>query len=372
MNEIFQWFNESKYINTLSTACKMCSQGSKLVVFITGVCSSKCFYCPLSFEKGGNDSIFADEWKLENENDTEKIILEAEYIKAAGAGITGGDPLIVWKRTKKYISLLKDKFGSKFHIHLYTPGIRNGKYINDLISVGLDEIRFHPSLNYWHNMNRSQSVTAIKNALATDVDVAIEIPAIPNKINEIVSLIIWANDLGIKWINLNELESSERNINNLNYRNYVVNNDISAAVKDSKESANEIIEIVSKSDYRIGVHYCSCSFKDRIQLANRIKRRAKSIAKNHEFISIEGTLIKGIIHITKNNSLNAQYISLKQEFNLSDKQIFLNMEKKRIEIDILLLNKIASILTNRGMKCYMIEEYPTADNLEVQRIPLPL
>lgn len=372
MKEIVQWLNESTYISSLSPACRMCAQGSKLVVFITGVCPSKCFYCPLSFEKGGRDRIFADEWELDDENDTDKLIREAEYIKATGAGITGGDPLVVWKRTEKYISLLKNTFGSEFHIHLYTSGVKNGEYVTDLASAGLDEIRFHPSSKHWNNMDKSPIVPAIKNALETDSDVAIEIPVIPEMKDEILSLVKWANNLGIRWVNLNELEYSERNVNSLNSRNYSVKGDISAAVKGSQESANEVLMKAAEKDFDIGVHYCSCSFKDGVQLTNRIKRRAKSIAKDHEVISNEGTLLKGIICIKGKNSLSMLCESLKQEFDLSDKQIFLNIKKERIEMDLLVLNKIAPILVKRRMQCYMIEEYPTADELEVERIPLPL
>ena len=111
MKKLFNWLNESIYTNPLSPACKMCSHGSKMVLLITGLCPANCFCCPLSAKKLGKDRVFADEWELKNENDTEKLLLEAEYIEATGAGITGGDPLVVWKRTKKYITLLKDKFG---------------------------------------------------------------------------------------------------------------------------------------------------------------------------------------------------------------------------------------------------------------------
>lgn len=372
MREIIQWFNQSTYIPPLSPACEMCAQGSKLVLLITGVCPSKCFYCPLSFEKGGNDFIFADEWKLDDENDIEKLICEAKYINANGAGITGGDPLIVWKRTKKYIALLKDTFGSDFHIHLYTSGVKNGEYIIDLVSAGLDEIRFHPIPKHWNHMDKSPILTVIKKALRTDTDIAIEIPAIPKMNKEILSLLEWANNLGIKWVNLNELEYSERNSNSFNSKGYTLKEDISAAVKWSQESAYEILKISAERGFDIGIHYCSCSFKDGIQLANRIKRRAKSIAKNYEIITPEGTLLKGVIYSKEKNSLIMLSESLKHEHNLSDKQIFLNIKKERIEIEILLLNKIAPILTKLGMQCYMIEEYPTADELEVERIPLPI
>ncbi|MCK4332282.1 MAG: radical SAM protein, partial [Thermoplasmatales archaeon] len=238
MKEIISWLNDSSYLSPLSPACKMCAQGSKMVVLATGLCPAKCFYCPLSFKKGGKDRIFADEWELDNEDDAKKLIREAEYINATGAGITGGDPLIVWKRVKKYISLLKDVFGSEFHIHLYTSGLKNADRIAELVSVGLDEVRFHPTPTYWDEMDSSPINNSIKNVLEMNVDVALEIPVMPGMENQIFSLVKWANNMGIKWINLNELEYSERNADNLNRRNYTVKDDVSAAVKGSQESAN--------------------------------------------------------------------------------------------------------------------------------------
>jgi len=226
MTKIKNWLNDSKYISPLSPACKMCSKGSKLVLLITGLCYSNCYYCPLSFKKFGKDRIFVDEWELKDEDDIVKLIKEAELIDAEGAGITGGDPLIVWKRTKKYISILKQEFGSKFHIHLYTQALKNESYIEDLISAGLDEIRFHPMYNDWANMNKSPISKIICETVKNEIDVAIEIPSIPKMESEIISLIDWSYINGVKWININELEFSEHNVDNFNLKNYEVKNEL--------------------------------------------------------------------------------------------------------------------------------------------------
>ena len=369
MKKIIPWLNESKYISPLSPACRMCAQGSKMVVLITGLCSAKCFYCPLSAKKKNKDRIFANEWELKDEKDIKKLIKEADYIEAKGAGITGGDPLIVWKRTENYISILKDNFGSDFHIHLYTCGIINGDKINKLVSAGLDEIRYHPEPRYWTNIDNSPMISSIKNALKTDVDVAFEIPMIPDLEKEALSLINWAINHGIKWINLNELEFSETNAKELIKKNFIVKDDISAAVKGSQESADNIIDIISKNDFKIGVHYCSSSFKDGIQLRNRIKRRAKNVAKKYEIITEDGTLLKGII-LSKNVSLNKIYNMIIKKFNIKHNYIFQNKIKNRIEVAAWILEKISSKLKKQGYECYIVEEYPTADALEVERIPL--
>jgi len=371
MKNIISWLNESNYIKPLSPACKMCADGSKLVLLITGLCPTKCFYCPLSKKKLGKDRIFADEMELKDEKDTKKLILEAELIDATGAGITGGDPLVIWKRTKNYISILKDNFGSDFHIHLYTTGIKNGEHIDALVSAGLDEIRFHPPTKHWKHMENSSILSSIYKSLDTDVDVAIEIPTIPGMKKEIFSLIEWADNNGIKWINLNELEFSETNAKILKNKGFTVKDDIAAAVKGSQETAYKVIEMFSKEKLSLGVHYCSSSFKDGIQLRNRIKRRAKNTAKKSDLITKDGTFLKGVVYSDR-ITVDQIYKILIKEFKIDTNLIFLNKKKNRIEIATWVLEKIAIRLVKKHMKCFLIEEYPTADGLEVERTPLPL
>jgi len=52
--------------------------------------------------------------------------------------------------------------------------------------------------------------------------------------------------------------------------------------------------------------------------------------------------------------------------------LFLDKDRNRLEIALWVLEKIATGLKRQGYDCYMIEEYPTADRLEVERSPLPL
>ena len=61
--------------------------------------------------------MYANERKCEN---FEQVIEEAHAMRATGAGITGGDPLMAKDRTLEGIKRLKEEFGSQFHIHMYT------------------------------------------------------------------------------------------------------------------------------------------------------------------------------------------------------------------------------------------------------------
>ncbi len=369
MKKITPWLHDSSYIAPLSPACKMCAKGSKMVVLVTGLCSAKCYYCPLSFKKGGTDRIFADEWELENEKDTQTLIREAELIEASGAGITGGDPLVVWKRTQNYIKLLKDTFGDRFNIHLYTSALTNADHLGDLVAAGLDEVRFHPLPQTWSSMDKNPIRKAIKDLVNSPADVAIEIPVIPRMEKQILALTTWADEQGVRWVNLNELEFSERNCEAFITRGYTVKDALSAAVRGSQQTALKVLHVAQQRNLTLGVHYCSVSFKDGVQLRNRLKRRAKNIARPYDVVTKDGTLVKGAIY-PKTASLRKLVAILRETYKIPMYLAFVDTEKKRVELAAWLVEKYAKKFVREGYECYIVEEYPTADRLEVERTPM--
>ena len=348
----------SKLIGRLPKGCKYCEKGAKLVLLVTGLCSRRCFYCPLSKRKKGKDIVFANEKKVKNDSE---IIDEAELIDALGSGITGGDPMFVPEKTLRYIKLLKENFGKSHHIHLYTAGNFEKKWINKLDDFGLDEIRFHPPFYSWDKIKNTLCEKLIKKSLNTKMDVGVEIPAIPGYENKIMILAKHLDSLGVDFLNLNELEHSETNWNALNKMSFTVKNDISSAVKGSEETA---INIMKNLDADISLHYCSSSFKDAVQLRNRIMRRAKNVAKKYESITKDGTILKGVIECGKMKTVVKNLI---KDYNIPENLIDIDNEKKRIEIASWVLEEISKQLP---YKCFIVEEYPTADRLEVERIRL--
>jgi len=62
------------------------------------------------------------------------------------------------------------------------------------------------------------------------MDAGIEVPVLPDMKEQLISLVRFANNLGV-FINLYELEFSETNYKELNARGYVPKDDISSAVK---------------------------------------------------------------------------------------------------------------------------------------------
>ena len=341
----------SFYTMRLARGCQLCQEGAKLVLLITGMCSSQCFYCPLSEKKRGRDVVYANELLVKSDND---IIEEAELIEAEGAGITGGDPLDVIDRTVHAISLLKEYFGEDFHIHLYTASF-DEKKVARLERAGLDEIRFHPDAKEWHRIEDTGFKSLIEKITICK---GMEIPLIPHLKEETVHLLECVDAYGLDFINVNELEFSPTNMEALDALEYVTKSDESAAVKGSEEMAYELVELGLVTPF----HYCSASFKDGVQLRKRIERRARNVARPYELITEDGTLLKGIILVERE-----AMEQIKREFDIGNDMMAWNEEKQRVETSPFILEEIAGYL---HYKCYIIEEYPTADRLEVERTPL--
>jgi pyruvate formate-lyase activating enzyme-like uncharacterized protein len=348
----------SKYTGELPKGCKFCRQGRKMVMLVTGLCKLSCFYCPLSEKKKDKDVIYANEKLVKKDKD---VLYEARTIDALGSGITGGDPLELLDRTLHYIQLLKREFGEDHHIHLYTAYKPDKKVIEKLQNAGLDEIRFHIPFNCWEKMEGSDYKRMIKEALKTEITVGVEVPSLPDFKEQLTNLIEHLDNLGVHFINLNELEYSETNWNDIKARGYDIRHETSNAIKGSQWVADDILK---ELDTTMALHYCSSRFKDGVQLRRRIKRRAKNTAKQSDVISEDGLFIKGIVEC---DDLEGVFNQLKRKFHIPEELIFIDKEKSRLEIAPWILEEIHE---NIDYPCFIIEEYPTADRLEVERRPL--
>jgi len=258
-----------------------------MVLFVTGICSFHCFYCPVSDEKMYKDVVFADEKRVTRDED---VLEEAHAIQATGAGITGGDPLDAVERTCHYIRLLKDEFGPRFHTHLYTMSTDADK-IRSLGDAGLDEIRFHVPPGLWSRAHRSAFVAASRLARSLGLTVGLEVPLIPEREADLVRLIEWAGDEGLAFVNLNEMEFSEANFPRMKVHGYEMKHELSYGVKGADPVALRILG----RKWRTTVHYCTSGYKDGWQLRSRIKRRAENVAHPWDVITKDGTLLKGIV-----------------------------------------------------------------------------
>ena len=333
----------------LPKGCQLCIKGRKTVLYITGLCPRNCYFCPLSDNRKNKDVIFANEVPVKKINE---IIKEIKISKSKGIGITGGDPLIFIDRTAKTIKALKKEFGSSFHIHLYTSlNLVNEKRLSQLYKSGLDEIRFHPDLD-------DQSLwLKIKLANNFPWKIGIEIPCIPGKYKEIKKLIRDYSRY-INFLNLNELEISDTNANQLSNLGFKCKNNISYAIKGSQELALKILIQIRKELPDLPTHYCTAKLKDSVQLANRLKLRAKSIKQSYQLMDKEGMLIQGIIYANENAMKK-----IKAKYKIPNNLISYDKKNKQTVIAPWILLEIRKKIPYKNI---IRKEYPTYDKLMVE------
>jgi len=264
----------------LPNGCELCQRGMKLVLFITGLCPRRCFYCPLSNDRKYVDVIFANEKKV---SELHEIIDEALLMDAQGTGVTGGEPLLVLDRTIKAIKLLKSKLGKDHHIHLYTTGFKvTTSSLKKLEDSGLDEIRFHVC-----DGDLSSLRLAVKEL---KINVGVEIPMLPDKVKETMELLKTIDKIKVDFVNLNELEFTESNALSLLERGYELRNNSLTAAKGSREAALEVLSWAEENT-SLNVHFCPVTVKDSFQTRLRLFRRALNVANHYELVTDEGTIV---------------------------------------------------------------------------------
>ena len=353
------WLADSSYWGELPDGCKQCAEGAKLVVLVTGECRNRCYYCPLSEKKRHKPVSYANELLIKR---TDDLYTEGAAISALGSGLTGGDPMARPRRTLNYINFLKKKFGKAHQIHMYTvPDFKHGWLIT-LADAGLDEIRFHiPASSWTRKSGKHLELIEAALKLSPRLDVGVELPALPDRYDELVALTETLNEKGLSFLNLNELEFSETNWKALRNKGFDVKNDISAGVIGSEQVAKKLVNYAARKKLEMTVHYCSAKFKDAIQLRRRLIRRAHNTKKPFDVVTEEGMFIRGVIESKTPIKL---YNELIRSYRIPRPLVEYDKEKHRVQLAAWLLKDLAEDLKE---DCYIIEEYPTADRLEVER-----
>lgn len=355
---------DSLYTGKLSSGCKQCVKGEKSVFFITGLCPRRCAYCPISDSKKNNDVTYINEWET---RDYEDIVCEIKLCNSKGVGITGGDPLVTIERTINHIKLLKGTFGKKFHVHLYTSlDLINEDYMKNLYDAGLDEIRFHP------DFDKQAQWVKLKISRKYDWKIVMEIPAVPNDIEKIKNLLDKTH-MYLDYLNLNELELADNEFSTIGDE-YHAKDDLSYAVMGSEEAALEIMDYANTLGVE-NVHYCTATLKDKHQLTNRIKRRAKGVKKSFDKLTREGMLIRGAIYfnerkhenITKKDVENSEKIrDLLLSLGVKEKHMFFDKDYARVLTEVKIIKKHLDKLKENKFHSYIVEEYPTKDVFPIE------
>ena len=336
--------------------CIQCQKGSKMVLFVTGRCHWGCDYCPLSDNRRETPDMFANERRCSN---WQEVIEEARAMRATGTGITGGDPMLDFEKTIEAILILKKEMGNGHHIHCYTSIPIGAEKAKQLAIAGLDEIRFHLL-----DLTIDRYLESIESGVEHGMEVGIELPVEPDKESQLFALLEQLENSPVSFLNLNELEITIGNQDNMDVRGFNLAGGITAAAEGSAELALRLKD--SCTDKRLNVKFCTSKYKDAGQLRNRFRRRGLATLRPYEMLSDDDTIVFGAVLTTAEHGAD-EFAELQGELNLTDGWIRYDDAAQRIEIPLSLAENLAEHLE---VSVVMVEVHPTHDRLEVGMVHL--
>ena len=350
--------------------CIQCQMGSKLVLFITGHCHWRCDYCPLSETRREIDFMYANERPCESFDD---VIEEARDMRATGAGITGGDPLMAKERSIEGIKRLKEEFGPDFHIHLYTSIPFKKHWAREFADAGLDEIRFH-----FLDLKSDDYREIIQACSEAGILTGVELPCEPDKEEDLFRIIEELRGFEVSFMNLNELEITVGNHDNMELRGFNLSTEITAGAEGSSELAQSLRDRVLaasigapdpidgeiREHYGFHLKYGTSVYKDAGQMRRRFLRRGEATISPHETLSDDATLIFGALYT--DDDLQESWISEISEFTGPPSRFMLyDREKGRIEIPVAVAEQIANEVSE---PVAIVEVTPTFERTEVMLV----
>lgn len=271
--------NTKPWINSISKGCQLCGQGEWSCLFITGKCNANCFYCPANQEHDGIPST-----QLTSFENPDDYIAYLEYFGFKGSSLSGGEPLLVFDRTLNYITKIKQYFGDKIYLWMYTNGILGSEVkFRKLANAGIDEVRFDIGATNYNLKFLKQAKDLIPN-------LTVEIPAVPEEFDKLKQVIPELINSGVTNLNLHQLRLTNYNAPKLLQRDYTYLHGEQATVLESELTALKLIDFISKNNLNIGVNYCAFHFKNRFQKAGFRKKIASKFIDENSQLTENGFL----------------------------------------------------------------------------------
>lgn len=217
-------------MTNLSPGCRICIEGQWSCLFINGKCNGKCFYCPTS-----QDTIGLPTTNTLSFQNPKEYAAYLQVFGFQGASISGGEPLLTFDMSVRFIRSIKNRFGEDMHVWLYTNGIlANRDNMRKLADAGLDEIRFDIGATGYNLRHLNHAVGIIPT-------VTVEIPAVPEELERMKNLLPSLYDSGVQHLNLHQLRLTPYNFEKLVARGYRFLHGKKVTVLDSELTALELL-----------------------------------------------------------------------------------------------------------------------------------
>lgn len=263
---------KSLFLNDISPSCVACQTGvGSSTFFLSLKCHRDCFYCFNPNQE--NYQYFR--------NHQRDVIRELDELKKGSSrmghiALTGGEPLLFKEETVQFFEHANKLF-PEAHTRLYTSGDHvDDEILCALQKAGLAEIRFSIRM---HDLEKGQRYTFDRIALARKYipRVVVEMPVLPDTLEEMKDVLLELDRLGIFGINLLEFCFPLNNIEAYRERGYKIKARPFHVLYDywyagglpiagSETVCLDLIDFAIEAGLKLGVHYCSLENKHTGQL----------------------------------------------------------------------------------------------------------
>ncbi|MFO7911044.1 MAG: radical SAM protein, partial [Desulfotignum sp.] len=274
-----EWrFAQTKlFTHGISPGCDFCGNGDWSCLFINGICNASCFYCPSTQNRKGLPMTNSLEFKTPNDY--------VDYVRRFGiraVSFSGGEPLMTFERVVQYLKVLRAKITDHLYIWMYTNGLLvTEDKLKILADNGLDEIRFDISADHYR-------LDALKKAVGIIPCVTVEIPAIPEDLENTRQVIKQLYDEGVNYLNLHQLRCTPYNLPRLIKRGYTFVHGPRATVLETELTALELMRYALENNIPLPINYCSFAFRHQFQRAGAFTRNALLVKAPYQDITATG------------------------------------------------------------------------------------
>lgn len=259
--------DKSVYINRISPSCVACQTGiGSTTFFISLKCHRDCFYC---FNPNQEDYDYFRQ-------NTRDVVAELDELRKISPrmghlALTGGEPLLHKEETYRFFDRARALYPSA-HTRLYTSGDHIDRAtLEALKQSGLKEIRFSIRM---HDLTRGHRHTFDRLALAREYipNVMVEMPVLPDTLDEMKDVLVELDRLGIFGINLLEFCFPLNNAEVYRQKGYKIKARPFRVLYDywyagglpiagSETVCLELLDFALEAGLKLGVHYCSLENK---------------------------------------------------------------------------------------------------------------
>jgi len=269
-------------LSACSPGCRACQKGEWLCIFLTYLCSADCPSCPAPFK--GQDRIVSSLG-----TNPEEIAAHLPEARFSGIAFSGGDCFLVYDRLLDWLSFFRTRF-PRYYYWAYTNGLQvTERQLRTAAERGLNEIRFNISASGYN----SSRLTRLMKAAAGFFDhVTVEIPAIPEDVDQVVKVLPDLARAGVHFLNLHEFFITEKQKpSRAAFAKRHVLNEVSELWYDvrSRSTMRKIQAVCRKEKIPLRVHLCTLGRKD-IQMRRRRQTMGRLLREPWERLAAGGFL----------------------------------------------------------------------------------